>query len=69
LSRNLLGNSFLSNFKYTINDEEETVTLVPKYGASISNTDSPADEGAGWAEVNGKKYRYEDSRMKEWQEK
>jgi clan AA aspartic protease (TIGR02281 family) len=69
LSGNLLGNSFLSNFKYTINDEEETVTLVPKYGANISNTESADDRGAGWAEVDGKKYRYEEGRMKEMGEK
>ena len=30
LSSNLLGNSFLSNFIYSVNEEEETITLIPR---------------------------------------
>lgn len=63
---NLLGNSFLSHFIYSINDEDETITLIPKDNKTyISNNKIMPVEGEGWAEVNGKKYRYEDGRLKE----
>lgn len=66
LSSNLLGNSFLSNFIYAVNEEEETITLIPKNNRTyISNNKIMPVEGSGWAEVDGKKYRYEDGRLKE----
>jgi clan AA aspartic protease (TIGR02281 family) len=65
LSSNLLGNSFLSNFSYTVNDADETITLVAKHGVNISTGGGSADDGAGWAEIDGKKYRYENGGIKE----
>ena len=66
LSSNLLGNSFLSNFIYSVNEEEETITLIPRGNKTyiLDNRIMPV-EGSGWAEINGKKYRYEKNGFKE----
>ncbi len=70
LSLNLIGNSFLSNFIYSIDEGEETITLIPKNNKTyISNNRITPAEGSGWAEINGKKYRYDDGRLKEIQDK
>lgn len=70
LNKNLLGNSFLSNFIYSVNEGEGTITLIPKGNKTyISDNKIMPVEGSGWAEINGKKYRYEEGSLKEIQNK
>ncbi len=61
---NLLGRSFLRNFVYTVNEEDETITFVPR-GENISLSKEPAgrSRGSGWAEVDGVKYFYENGKL------
>ena len=61
---NLLGRSFLRNFVYTVNEEDETITFIPR-AENISYNKGPDGKsgGSGWAEVDGVKYFYEDGKL------
>jgi clan AA aspartic protease (TIGR02281 family) len=61
---NLLGGSFLSNFTYSINEEDQTITFIPR-GEKIQYTSTgiQASPGQGWAEINGVKYLYNNGKF------
>jgi clan AA aspartic protease (TIGR02281 family) len=57
---NLLGGSFLSNFHYSINELDHTITFIPN-SENVRITDNNTMEpvsGDGYAEINGKKFIY-----------
>ncbi len=56
---NLLGGSFLSNFHYSINELNHTITFIPN-NENVQITDNTLEpvSGAGYAEINGKKFIY-----------
>ncbi len=60
LSMNLLGGSFLSNFHYSVNEVDHTITFIPNTGnVSITgNSVEAATSGDGYAEINGKRFVY-----------
>lgn len=61
---NFLGGSFLSNFIYSINEEDQTITFIPR-GEKIRYIDMgiQASQGEGWAEINGVKYIYRNGKF------
>ncbi len=62
---NLLGGSFLKNFNYYVDEMSQTITLIPRSEkAIVKDGKLEAVQGSGWAEVGGKKYIYENGRLK-----
>lgn len=64
-SQNLLGGSFLSNFHYYINEQDETITFIPNsenVRITNNNTLEPVS-GTGWAEIDGKKFIYNEGQI------
>lgn len=64
-SENLLGGSFLSNFHYYINEQDQTITFIPNsenVRITNNNTMEPVS-GTGWAEIDGKKFIYNEGHM------
>jgi clan AA aspartic protease (TIGR02281 family) len=70
LDTNLLGASFLRNFTYSVDEQTQTITLIPREYRTYSADGALVPiEGSGSAEVDGKKYIYENDRIKEAKDK
>jgi clan AA aspartic protease (TIGR02281 family) len=70
LDANLLGASLLKHFTYSVDERAQTITLIPReYRTYIADGALVPIEGSGSAEVDGKKYIYENDRIKEAKDK
>jgi len=70
LDTNLLGTSFLRHFTYSVDEQAQTITLIPReYRTYIADGALVPVEGSGSAEVDGKKYIYENDRINEVKDK
>lgn len=64
-SENLLGGTFLTHFNYYIDELASTITLVPKSEkAELIDGELRIPKGHGYIEIDGKKYQYDEGRLK-----
>lgn len=70
LATNLLGNSFLEHFTYSIDEREQRITLIPReYKTYVQDGTIVPVEGSGSAEVDGNKFIYENESFREVKDK